>query len=421
MSVSTEEATTHPILGFVRALDGALDKVAFCDPVFMTPEQQRLALVELTREQARLEAMRLKVLSAADLDEVGAVDGSASTGAWLAHQTRTDFAEARGLVRLATVLERNHPATGRALAAGELSAAHARVIVRALAELPGDIAAELLARAEQTLVEEATQLCPQQLRILGRHLLEVIAPEVADQRLGQQLEREEQAAYARARFTMRRNGDGTSAGWFQVPDLHAGMLKTALEAITAPRVTTPAGANPDHQHPRPDYPTQLGQALCHLIEHLPVDALPVHGKTAATIVVTLAHETLTSALAAAQRRDGEAISAGEARRLACNAGIIPAVLGGPSTILDLGRESRLFSKAQMVALRLRDGGCRAETCDRPASWCEAHHGRDPWAKGGKTNLADGVLLCGHHHRLAHHPDYDHHRLPDERIRFHRRT
>jgi hypothetical protein len=70
---------------------------------------------------------------------------------------------------------------------------------------------------------------------------------------------------------------------------------------------------------------------------------------------------------------------------------------------------------------LRDKGCRAETCDRPPAWCEAHHDQTPWAKGGKTNLADGVLLCGFHHRLAHRTDYDHHRLPNGDIRFARRT
>jgi hypothetical protein len=89
--------------------------------------------------------------------------------------------------------------------------------------------------------------------------------------------------------------------------------------------------------------------------------------------------------------------------------------------LDLGREARLFTKAQRIALTLRDQGCRAEGCDRPPSWTEAHHLTKPWSQGGKTNLADGILLCGHHHRLAHHPDYTHHQLPNGDLRYHRRT
>ena len=89
-------------------------------------------------------------------------------------------------------------------------------------------------------------------------------------------------------------------------------------------------------------------------------------------------------------------------------------------MLDVGREARLFSKAQRIALILRDKGCRAETCDRPPSWTEAHH-QQAWSQGGPTDLENAVLLCGHHHRLAHHPDYTHKRLPNGNIRYHRRT
>ena len=56
-------------------------------------------------------------------------------------------------------------------------------------------------------------------------------------------------------------------------------------------------------------------------------------------------------------------------------------------------------------------------CDIPAAWCEAHH-LIPWTKGGKTDLADGVLLCSHHHHRAHDDRYLHDRLPNGDIRFH---
>jgi hypothetical protein len=96
------------------------------------------------------------------------------------------------------------------------------------------------------------------------------------------------------------------------------------------------------------------------------------------------------------------------------------VLGGRSEPLDLGRSRRLFSPAQRKALRLCDKECRAEGCTVPAAWTDAHH-LDPWSKGGRTDLADGILLCGHHHRLAHDPAYDHTRLANGDYRFHRRT
>ena len=116
----------------------------------------------------------------------------------------------------------------------------------------------------------------------------------------------------------------------------------------------------------------------------------------------------------------EPISAAEARRLACTADIIPAVLGGDSHVLDLGRTRRLFSPAQRKALALRDVTCRADGCDIPAAWCEAHHARSPWSQGGRTNLADGALLCSFHHHRAHEARYDTRRGPDGRFTFHRR-
>ena len=56
----------------------------------------------------------------------------------------------------------------------------------------------------------------------------------------------------------------------------------------------------------------------------------------------------------------------------------------------------------------------------PAAWCEAHHAGNPWAEGGRTDLADGVLLCSWHHHRIHDPRYDPRRLPDGDYRFHRR-
>jgi hypothetical protein len=72
--------------------------------------------------------------------------------------------------------------------------------------------------------------------------------------------------------------------------------------------------------------------------------------------------------------------------------------------LDVGRERRLFTPRQRIALEERDGGCRWTGCERPPTWCEAHH-IEHWARDhGRTDVADGVLLCKHYHLLLH----DHH-------------
>ena len=118
---------------------------------------------------------------------------------------------------------------------------------------------------------------------------------------------------------------------------------------------------------------------------------------------------------------GVAITAGEARRLACSAGLVPAVLGGTSMPLDLGRSRRLHDRTQRRALALTHDTCGVAGCERPFAWCEIHHHRLAWAQGGRTDLANGLPLCGHHHRRAHDPRFDLRRRPDGDWAFHRRT
>lgn len=103
---------------------------------------------------------------------------------------------------------------------------------------------------------------------------------------------------------------------------------------------------------------------------------------------------------------GEVFSAGTARRLACQAGILPLVLGGQRQPLDLGRQTRLFTEAQRAIVGTRYHTCAAEGCDRPVAWSELHHLR-AWADGGTTDLTNAIPLCGTHHRRIHHPNQHH--------------
>jgi hypothetical protein len=89
-----------------------------------------------------------------------------------------------------------------------------------------------------------------------------------------------------------------------------------------------------------------------------------------------------------------------ARRIACDAGVSRIITRGASEILDVGRRTRVVSPALRRALELRDGGCAHPGCDRPPQWCDAHH-IVHWADGGETCLANLVLLCRRHHRVAH--------------------
>ncbi|MGO3857569.1 MAG: DUF222 domain-containing protein [Glutamicibacter arilaitensis] len=97
---------------------------------------------------------------------------------------------------------------------------------------------------------------------------------------------------------------------------------------------------------------------------------------------------------------GILLSPGEARTALCTAGILPVVLNGKSLPLDLGRTQRLFSKAQVRALRTAYRGCSYPECSMPAQRCEADH-LDPWEKGGRTDIKSAVLNCLIHHTARH--------------------
>lgn len=97
---------------------------------------------------------------------------------------------------------------------------------------------------------------------------------------------------------------------------------------------------------------------------------------------------------------GHLVSAAYARRLACVANVLPAVLGTESQPLDLGRTQRFFSRAQRRAMALRDRGCINPGCTMAAHRCEANH-IQPWYLGGETDLSNGALLCPICHASFH--------------------
>jgi len=94
------------------------------------------------------------------------------------------------------------------------------------------------------------------------------------------------------------------------------------------------------------------------------------------------------------------ISGAEARMLACDCAVIPAVLNGAGAVLDIGRKSRIWPAAVRRAIELRDGTCRHVNCDVPSQHCDIRHRRH-WADGGSTSYDNGVLACRHHHTQVH--------------------
>ena len=91
--------------------------------------------------------------------------------------------------------------------------------------------------------------------------------------------------------------------------------------------------------------------------------------------------------------------------MACDATLIPAIMDANSEPLDIGRKTRIVPIAIRRALFLRDHGCAFPGCTISAVWCDAHHVAH-WADGGPTALSNLVLLCGTHHALIHHSDWE---------------
>jgi hypothetical protein len=100
--------------------------------------------------------------------------------------------------------------------------------------------------------------------------------------------------------------------------------------------------------------------------------------------------------------------------LACDAGIIPAVLGAASEVLDLGQKTPTWTTGQRRALKLESGGgCGAPRCRGSADHAHHIHYR---SRGGATSVTNGVYLCWFHHWLVHHTNWQITKNPDGTIR-----
>ncbi|MER7559266.1 DUF222 domain-containing protein [Nocardioides sp. NPDC126508] len=395
----------------LTAIESALHELLASDPVYWRTGQKKDLLERLEKLQAQQAALKLRVLaSAGDIaEETGAKDASG----WMRTELLIDKAVARAQVKLAADLAK-YDLVAAGLTEGVVSQDKARVITKALDAIEADPAAsgEDLALAEKLLVDYAIHLTANELKIVGKRILAEIDPARFESAEAKALHREEERAARRTFFTSRDNGDGTVDIQARVSRAIGIRLRTILDSLAQPRKLSA-----EDRGIKAPYDRLLGQALARVIETYDVDHLPRHGGHGTTVFITMSVDQLRADLGtAALGFDGDQITAAEARRMACNADLVPVVLGTDSEILDLGRTARLAHPIQHRALRLRDKGCQAEDCDAPAAWTEAHHLK-PWSQGGRTDLANMILLCPSDHRRIHDPTYTHERLPDGRIRF----
>lgn len=281
-----------------------------------------------------------------------------------------------------------------AFAAGDVGAERASVVTATLAKLP-PVDTETFQQAAAFLAEQAEIRDPAALTRLGTRLRHHLDPDCGD-RLAK--EQAEQVAHRELQIKVRTDGTSRITGRLDA-ELTAKLL-SQLEPLAAPRPVTADGV----RDPRP-VARRHADALSDLLDlAASAKGRPTRHGTRPTITVTMTLEALRKELGStgALLDWSGPISAEAARRLACDARVVPVVLDGTGQPLDVGRSSYTVTAAIWRGLVARDRGCAFAGCDRPPEWTEAHHNGVHWADGGDTSVANCCLLCDFHHRLVHH-------------------
>lgn len=265
-------------------------------------------------------------------------------------------------------------------------------------KLPADLGAAGEAAAQAAMVGHCAEFNSRELGTLSWHLLEVVAPEVAEEAEAKRQERELRDARRDRHFNFSDNGHGSTIIKGSLPTADAALIKAQIEAL-AQQMHRTALELRDPGVPQPSWPQRRADALVELARRVAIQqAAPKHGGDRPHMVVLIDYDDLLGDCRGAGLADGTGLTAGQLRQFACDAGILPIILGGPSGVLDVGREQRLVTPDIRHALHVRDRGCVFPGCDRPAADCDAHH-ITPWAQSGPTALSNLCLLCKHHHNL----------------------
>jgi Domain of unknown function (DUF222) len=361
-----------------------IDALAAVDARTLSEPDALVDLEELLRARDQLDGVIAARLQVADSRDVTVHECGRHTRSWLVEEMRLspDEAGRRMTVARSSVF---HPIVGADTLAGDISHDHARVILSCLRRLLPSWR-EL---AESELVEAARVVDPVSLGRLCRELrLRTGADEDAE-------------AAAQRRFESR---------WATITSTFDGM--THLEAMLDPEcgaVLTAALAPLMTRAGEIDERTssqRRADALVDLARRaLDSGRLPDHGGDRPHVMAIVPFDELRDGVATRQldsaRLNGVAITAESARRIACDANILPAVLGSRGEVLDLGRSQRTWSIAQRRAAALRDSGCVFPGCQAGLERCQLHH-LEFWANGGRSDLRNSAYVCHFHHWLVHH-------------------
>ena len=378
------------------ALDGASDVPLWS----LSDDEVQTLLADAHRLEARVHEVTLRLVAEVDRRELSKRVGGGSTTASLRCELNLTPTAAKQHVTLATALAGPLGLTREALAAGDISRAHAQVVMKAMDTLPSGLGTGALEKAERHLLGWCRRFDPREVARLGRRLFEVVAPEDAEQREAKLLEKQERDAARQRHLAIGSDGFGRHLLRGQFDSESAATIAAALDPLAKPLPSTVEG--PDTRTPGQRYADAFVE-LCR--RQLTFGDLPTRGGEKPQVMVTIDLDKLMRSVGSGLLDTGDRLSVAAVRKLACDAQVIPALLGGDGQPSELGRSSRTFTAAQRRALGLRDGsGCAFPECDRPIAWCDGHHIRH-WVDGGATDLSNGVLLCCYHHTVIHQGDW----------------
>jgi hypothetical protein len=292
------------------------------------------------------------------------------------------------------------PRVHAAAAAGRITLSQARAIRDVVEGLPDSLAQSQKDQAEELLLGAAERLPAEKLRGMTDQILDQVAPQAKDtpEQRQAKLELRDRRATARRYLRFGVPEDGSIEFRGSLPIVDGVRLKGLVESIAA-RDYRAAKDVADRAALAMTPDQRLADALLKVVAAAQGTGaesgsggggIPAGGTQ---ITVLMWEQDLRDR--AAMRglfADGTELSVGELRRLGCDAGFVPVVLGGKSEILDLGRMRRLASPALRHAVGLRDGHCAFPGCEVAVYRCELHHIR-PWQDGGPTSLENLVALC----------------------------
>ncbi len=363
------------------------------------PELDLLGLAQSIEGLARLGyAAQVRVAGEIDTRHIAANFGSASTVALLRETLTISAPDARARVNTATmVLPRLQPSgtvadpvlpeLAAALSDGAIGVDQTRTIVATIKGASGKADPGMLAEAKKVLVQAGAVTEPKPFAAFAKSVSQALDLDG----------KPDTEPSDRVELTIGvRNPDTGMTGFKgQLDDVGVELLGKAIEGLTN---TEPGkDGTPDRRTPA----VRRGQALKEVLtRYLNVGEAPTHGGERPHITLTMDFQDLRNRIGSAYLELGGVITAGEVRLLACDAEIIPMVLGGKSEVLDVGRARRLFTAPIRKAITQRDRGCCFPGCDRPPAWTDAHHVLS-WLDGGISCYENGCLLCRFHHTEVH--------------------